>query len=98
MFNIKALMVCYIPEIPNNLPKLESADPRYTVDRATDKDEIALEFLESIHDLYSEKADELKLAYEKREAERIARQEYLRLNPLKKKDVEVHFWNNDVNK
>ena len=59
---------------------------------------MALEFLEAIHDLYEEKETELIEAHEKRVADQIARQEQLRLNPPKKKDVEVHFWNNDVNK
>lgn len=87
-----------VPEIPNNLPKLSSAGPRYTLTKTEGQDEIALEFLEAIHDLYAEKEAEIIADYNKREADRIARQEYLRLNPPKKKDVEVHFWNNDVNK
>ena len=87
-----------VPEPPNNLPKIGSAGPRYTVGKEAANHEVALEFLEAIHDLYEEKETELIEAHEKRVADQIARQEQLRLNPPKKKDVEVHFWNNDVNK
>lgn len=88
----------FIPEIPRNLPKLTSAGPRYTVGKEAASHEVALDFLEAIHDLYKEKETELIETHEKRVADHIARQEQLRLNPPKKKDVEVHFWNNDVNK
>lgn len=88
-----------VPVVPQKLPDLASAGPCYMpVVQTKDEDETALEFLESIHDLYAEKQAELIAAYEERERQRLLRQEEMRLNPPKPKDIEVQFWDNNINK
>lgn len=86
------------PEIPQSLPNLSAKGPHYLVTQEGSGSETALEFLEVIHDLYAAEEKSLKQAFRKREQQRKERAEELLRSPPKPKDIEIRFWNNDVNK
>jgi len=87
-----------VPRIPKELPRLRDSGPRYVMMNGDERDDDAMEFIEAIHDLYAAKQRELRRAYRKRERARLARIEELKRNPPQPKDIEISFWNNNVNK
>lgn len=87
-----------VPKIPEDLPQYRQSGARYVVMNHDEANETALEFLESVHDLYEAEKPMLVRAYRKREYQRKLRAEELRRNPPKPEDIEISFWNNDANK
>lgn len=84
-----------IPEIPKELPRYRQGNARYMVLQGEVGNEQAMEFLETIHDLYDEKHVELTVASEKRKKNRKIhrqQQEELRTNPPPKPDVTINYW------
>ncbi len=87
-----------MPIIPK-LPALEKAGASYMILKGDEKNEAVMEFLEAVHDLYSDKKQVLTSTYQERLKNDIIRRkldEELRKNPPPKKDVLINFWKRNV--
>lgn len=51
-----------------------------------------LTVIESLHEIYNRELERLRTAYEGRERARIEREEYIKANPPRPKDITLNFW------
>ena len=80
---------------PNHLPKFQQSGARYTHNNEDGISEAGKDFIEAIHALYDGKEVDLKRARLVREENQRKYQRELELNPPKKKDVVIQFWERD---
>lgn len=81
-----------MPVIPK-LPLLEKSGPSYMMTKGDEKNEVVMEFLEAVHDLYADEKQVLESAYYERLKNNVirrARDEELRKNPPPKPDVIIN--------
>ncbi len=80
-----------IPIIPKQLPKIRKG-AHYMMVSGDEPNEEAMEFIETIHELYDVEKRRLKKAYNKRVKNQKIRERELRKNPPKPDDVVIHYW------
>jgi len=83
-----------MPKFPP-LPILDDAGPIYMVIKGDEKNEVVMEFLEAVHDLYAEEKQVLVAAYTERLKNDVIRrkqEDKLRKNPPPKPDIRINYW------
>lgn len=83
---------------PDHLPNFSESGARYTHENEAGISEAGKDFIEAIHALYDGKEAELKKARLVREENRRKYRRELELNPPKKENVVIQFWERDRSK
>lgn len=79
-------------QMPENLPTLGEWGPGYMLVSGDESNDEAMRVMDALHDLYDNDTLRLKAAYEKREKNRVLREEELRRNPPVKENVNIYMW------
>lgn len=83
---------------PDLLPDFSQSGARYSNEDDKNIPEAGKAFMEAIHALYDSKEVELKQAQKLRQENRERYRKNLELNPPKKEDVVIQFWERDLSK
>ncbi len=79
---------------PPKVPEIPAGDATFILNEG-EPSESSLTALKTLHKIYNTQGDRLQAAYEGREAARKAREEYLRENPEKPKNLIIRQWRID---
>jgi len=74
------------------LPDLLSEGPKYLLVSGNEENEVALKFMDALHDLYEAEGPRLKEARLLRDKHRKEREAFLKANPPRPQDTTIHFW------
>ncbi len=74
------------------LPAVEAEGPRYVLEKGSQDNEMALKFMDVLHDLYETEGLRLKEAHLLRKKNRQIHKKRIKANPPRPKDTTIHFW------
>lgn len=77
---------------PPVLPAVDVEGSKYVLVKGNQDNEMALKFMDVLHDLYETEGLRLKEAYLLRKNNRAIHKERIEANPSRPKDTTIHFW------